>query len=117
MVLYKITTDTKEIEFQKSFADKLSKNNIPTIYLGDIKESDRYRYFCKNIIDFNKETYFNIGIGKDIVDTLVNKYKNGKLKNKQWTEGNGIIFLYYKGMIIVMNYSSIEDDEIIGIQR
>lgn len=47
MVLYKITTNSKEMEFQKSFVDKLSKNNIPTIYLGDIKESDRYRYFCK----------------------------------------------------------------------
>lgn len=73
--------------------------------------------FVKNIIDFNKETYFNIGIGEDIIDTLVNKYRDGKLQNKQWTEGNGIIFLCYKGIIIVMNYSSIKDDEIIGIQK
>ena len=109
-VVYKKTTDEEIIKYQKKFKESLIKCGIPTIYLGDIKEEERYNYFSNKIIDFNKDNYFNMELGRDIVECISEKYVSNDI-NKLWTEGNGVLFLFYNNMVIVMDYNQLKYDD------
>lgn len=115
--VYKITKDEDTIKYQRGFYEDLVKKGIPTIYLGDIEEKNRFRYFSNNIVDFDKEHYFNMELGTDIIDNLAKRYNSLELKNKDWTEGNGVLFLYYKNIVIVMDYEQIKDDKLICVSK
>jgi hypothetical protein len=72
--------------YAKGFADGLLKENVPCIYLGDIPGSRRSLYF--NISSLEKDKYFSISVGQDIVEELSSKYHHENGEEDFLTEGN-----------------------------
>lgn len=108
------------MNYARGFVDGLLKESVPSVFLGDIPESRRKLYF--DISNLDKDKYFKLGIGQDIIKELSSKYhhedeKEDFLTEGNWTEGNGILFYCTKNMIIVLDYKEDSENQCLLVER
>lgn len=112
MDFYKKVKDEKQEEYINGFVNNLLREDIPSVYLGDIPKEKRCMYFNEKIL--LKDKYFETPIGIMIHRSLAHKYNSGKYENGNWTMANGVLFYFNKNMIIALDYyNSSEQNDVI----
>ena len=114
MYILKRIKKEENMDYARTFVKSLLGLEVPTIYLGDVDNSNRNLYFDSRCL--KKENKFIIGFEGTIPEQIKRKYFNNELKNNQWSEANGVYYYYNNNKIIVLDYK-IDEEEFIEVEN